>query len=65
MGKCSHCDKLTTNKSSLSLGGYFEHDWVFCRNTIFQTFVAFAFFLAYLHVFGKEMKNYTGDQKVK
>ena len=27
--------------------------------------LAFAFFLAYLHIFGKEMKNYTGDQKSK
>lgn len=66
MGKWSHCDILTANKSSLSLGGYFERDWVFCCNTIFQTFVLHLhFFLAYLHIFGKEMKNYTGDQKSK
>ena len=64
MGKWSHCDKLTTNKSSLSLGGYFEHDWVFSCNTIFQTFVLH-FFPSNLHIFGKEMKNYTGDQKSK
>ena len=57
---------VIVTKSSLLLGGYFEHDWVFCYNTTFQTFVLHLHFFSQQssHIFGKEMKNYTGDQKI-